>query len=138
MDYKKLSSFVATLRREETNLQKEEQNLSRQLSGIRMKIKKGKEIGQLLSYINQCCFLSAVEGKDHATIFITTVSFSESGAVLWPTIQEAHTSIDRILCEVGVKDFSIESIDQFRSRNPSEIISSSEYDTVISFPLSQN
>ena len=138
MNYQKLMIFSTSLRTEEINLKRDVTRLSEQITGLRRRIKNIEDTHQLLGYIHQKIFVAAFEGKEHVSIFLAVLSPSAVGERSWTSIHEAHTSIERTLCEVGIIDLHVETIDQFRIRRPLEIITSIDYDTVVSFPLSQD
>lgn len=136
MNYRKVKEYTSVLLTEKNNLDKQIQILTEQKISIERRVKYIDNIIQLLGYIHQKTFNAALDGHTHAVIFLATVLPNKCGGKTWPSIHEAHTSINKALSEVGIKGLRVESIDQFRIRCPFEVISPSEYDTVVSFPLS--
>jgi hypothetical protein len=136
MNYRKVREYTSVLLTERSNLDRQIRILEEQKTSIERRLKYIDNLIQLLGYVHQKTFNAALDGHTHAVIFLATSLPDKTGVKKWVSVHEAHESINKALIEVGIKGLHVESVDQFRIRCPFHDISSSEYDTVVSFPLS--
>ena len=135
MDYRKLSSYVSQIRTEETNLTHQMEELQSHLLHLERKLRIRRCHLQVLQQVHNKIFEAAAEGKDQAKLFLyLDPSVHEDTA--WSTLPEAHSSLQQILRDVGVKDLHVESLIHFRIRQPKGIIPHDDCDTVINFSIS--
>ena len=135
MDYRKLGAYLAQNRVEENNIGKEIEELKKKHGDLDEKLVSKRNQTKILGALHQKIFDVTAEGGEYVTLFITLIVPNQQ-RTLWGSLLEAHTLLDRMLRDIGIKDVSVETVPQFRIRRPREKIPGPEHDTVISFPIS--
>ena len=128
MDLRRTYLYANSLRIETKNLEGEILKTQQKLYSLERKIRLNKQRELLLKDINEKIFDSVLKGETSIVMFLDL----SSRHVI---VEEVRELVYTTLSEVGLTGLSVETIDQFKIRNPECCIHDNKCDTILSFEI---